>query len=338
MNFVGPLAYPLVFGTWQLGGDDWGPIPSWEAKDLLAAAWDTGFRHYDSAERYGNGRSEQLIAQALRSVLRTDRESISISSKSEVRPPRSLTRHLERSLRRLDTEYLDVYYIHWPRTGVDLGSAIEELERNRERGLIRAIGLSNISVAEWEQVRTAGRIDALQLGYNLIWRRMERDFGALLSAGGATPAETPSPRLLAYSPLAQGLLAHRFPLDRAQLPEDHRRDTPLFSPPAWSAVHTFASDMIREVQDNGLQPAAIALSWVVRQGAIPVVGVHNAQQLRSLVAGLEELRSAPTERVDALLSNLTQRSDRLQAKLPPIANMFGYAPRPCDPPKSGIHT
>jgi len=349
MNATEPAGFPLVLGTWQLDGRDWGPFSARQGKALLIAAWERGVRYFDSAERYGNGRAEQLIGQALRDVIRGNRETLSIASKSELRPPSSLTRHLERSLRRIGTDYLDLYYIHWPREGMSLPAAVEELERNRRRGLIRAIGVSNVTPGELEEAQGAGTIDALQLGYNLIWRRPERQFGALLTGGAPepppivaadpTPAAAPAPpRVFAYSPLAQGLLAHPFPAERDQLPEDHRRETPLFSGPVWPAVHAFATEMLATCREHGLEPAAVALAWLLARGVTPVVGVHTPTQLDRLVEALNRRGSPPWAEGEALLSILTTASDALQKNLPDLPNMFGYVPRPCDPPESAVHT
>lgn len=350
MNLTEPAGFPLVLGTWQLDGRDWGPISARDGKTLLLTAWERGFRHFDTAERYGNGRAEQLIGQALRGVIRDNREAISIASKSELRTPVSLTRHLERSLRRIGTDYLDLYYIHWPRKGLSLPAAVEELERDRRRGLIRAIGLSNVTLRELEEAQGAATIDAVQLGYNLIWRRPEREFGALLAGGAPEPPPTAAaspapPRVYAYSPLAQGLLAHPFPAERDRLPEDHRRTTPLFMEPAWPAVHAFAEEMRGMCRERGLEPAAVALAWLLARGVTPVVGVRTPTQLDRLVEAIRRLGSPPWAVVEApgaaereILAALTIASDALQSCLPDLPNMFGYVPRPCDPPESAVHT
>lgn len=346
MNVTEPLDSPPVLGTWQLGGEAWGPVTVREAKALLERAWELGFRRFDSAERYGNGRSEQLIGQALRTVIRKEREAITIATKSEVRAPGPLTRHLERSLRRIGLEYLDIYYVHWPREGVDLRVAVEELERNRTRGLIRSIGLSNVTPEELALAATAGRIDALQLGYNLIWRRIEREFGGELFPAEETSESAPTddagrtdrPRLFAYSPLAQGLLAHPFPAEPERLPADHRRETPLFRTPVWPVVHAFASTVIDFARREGHLPAAIALAWVRSSGAVPIVGVRTKNQVENLVEGLSTLHTEPRDSLEALLAELSRRSDELQPHLPNLPNLFGYTPTPCDPPESEIHT
>ncbi|MEX2444598.1 MAG: aldo/keto reductase [Alkalispirochaeta sp.] len=130
-----------ALGTWFLDKSAWPAIDTARAKALLSHAWDRGFRHFDTAEAYGNGRAEQLVGQALRRQVRERRSELHVATKSVVRPPQSLRTHLERSLRRMGLDFVDTYYIHWPRQGIDLAAAVEELARRRDQGLLRRIGL-----------------------------------------------------------------------------------------------------------------------------------------------------------------------------------------------------
>ena len=83
----GPQSLPIGFGTWAIGERDWGPMTSAEARTLLEVAWEVGFRHFDTAEAYGKGRSELLLGQALKNQIRRSRESFTIATKTVVRPP-----------------------------------------------------------------------------------------------------------------------------------------------------------------------------------------------------------------------------------------------------------
>ncbi len=332
MFLTGPLDLSIALGTWQLDSKDWGELSATEGKAILSTAWDLGFRHFDAAERYGNGRAEQLLGQALSSTIRGQREKIEIATKSEVRRPAPLRRHIELSLRRIGSDYIDLYYIHWTRVGIDLATAVEELARARERGLIRSIGLSNVTMEEYSRAAAITTIDAVQLGYNLIWRRPETTHAALLSSTSRS-----GPNFVAYSPLAQGLLAHEFPIKPGDLPSDHRRQTPLFSAPYWDSVREFSSVMIAEARRIGLIPAAAALLWLVSKNVVPVVGVHSSDQARDLVKGLGRALQRHSE-IDTLLSRLTTMSDALQDGLPQLPNLFGYVPTPCDRRESEINS
>ena len=326
LRIPGPFGIPLALGTWQFDESDWEPITTRAAKSILACAWELGFRHFDGAERYGNGRAEQLIGQALRTQLRNDRESVQIATKSVVRPPAQLAKHLERSLRRLGIDSVDLYYIHWPREGLDLRAAVEELARQRERGRISSIGLSNVTPSQLARARSVTTIDAVQLGYNLIWRRIERERSEWNGA----------PALIAYSPLCQGLLARPFPTEPAWHASDHRRGTPLFRPPTWEHTRRFGSEMVALCRRAGFEPAAVALRWVVHRADAAVVGARSPRQLEALHRGLDGIRRESTA-LDSLLDELTDRSDALQRYLPELPNIFGYVPTPCDRPDSALH-
>ena len=329
--FPGPADLPLGFGTWALGGTDWGPIEPAVAKRLLRTARDLGFRHFDTAESYGNGRSEQLLGQALRDDLRRDRESYVIASKSVVRAPRPLGRHLERSLRRLGTEYVDLFYIHWPREGVDLHAAVEELLRQVDLGRIRWIGLSNVSRREYEEIAGTLPVAAVQAGYNALWRGPEKDLWPAVRCAR-----------VAYSPLAQGLLARPFPSDPDWPEGDHRQKTPLFSKPLWSAVHRFHQEYLRACRDHDLHPGATAIAWLLGtkwsgrrtlpRASAAVVGGRRPRDVQELVTGLEAAYTPEgARRCTAALEEVEQAYTRVEGMLPVLPNIFGYVPRAANP-------
>lgn len=314
---AGPVSLPLGFGTWALGGDGWGPMTPSMAKDILSAAWDVGFRHFDSAEAYGNGRAEQLLGQALRSHLRGTRRELQVATKSVVRHPAALRRHLERSLRRIGVDYVDLFYIHWPRPGISLPAAVEELENARAAGLVRYLGLSNVTAEEVRDASRGGHVDVVQFGYNLVWRAPER----------TGLVEIPEYRV-AYSPLAQGLLARAFSSHPEWEEGDHRGRTPLFQGETWSSVHQFHRKFVARCGEAGIPPAAVALTWVCRQIDAAVVGGRRTGQIRELLEGLETARRR-ADTCSAILEELDNDSARLQDQLPELPNFFGYEPTPC---------
>lgn len=324
LSITGPCGLPVGFGTWALGETDWGPMPVATAKNLLATAWEAGFRHFDTAESYGNGRSEQLIGQALRRVITTDRESISLASKSVVRDPSGLTKRLHRSLRRLGTDYLDVYYIHWPREGISLLRAVEELHRQREAGSIRYIGLCNIDSQTYREIEARFPVDALQAGYNFLWRPP----AVALWNSVTHPAQVTR---IAYSPLAQGLLARPFPEQPVWREGDHRSRAPLFAGASWKEIRRFADQYLDLCTSGGLLPAAVSLWWIIgdRDRDAAIVGGRTPEHLHRLVRGLEEITTAAgQDRYERLLPQLDTLYTHVRPVLPDLPNMFGYTPRP----------
>lgn len=304
-------------GTWFLDSTVWPPVETGRAKAVLHRAFDRGVRHFDTAESYGNGRAEQVLGQALRTHLRGQREHIHVATKSVVRPPNSLRSHLERSLRRMGLEYVDTYYIHWPRHGIDLAAAVEELSRQRERGLLRRIGLCNVTRREVETAHRATRIDTVQFGYNLIWRRPESQRLTALTQ-----------RRIAYSVLAQGLLARPFPYEPQWDTADHRRATPLFQEPPWSAVNTFQQEFVSVCREAGFVPAAAAVLWALNRVDGALAGARSIEQLDRLIDGIAAARTRPDD-LEHLLLSVTDSSSELQRALPQLPNMFGYVPTPC---------
>jgi aryl-alcohol dehydrogenase-like predicted oxidoreductase len=347
----------IAFGTWALGETDWGPIAPREARKVLRTAWEAGIRRFDTAEVYGNGRAEQLVGQEFRREIRNARETIEIAGKSVVRDPRSQRNHLERSLRRCGCEYFDRYYIHWPREGIDLAAAVGALEEARAAGLIREIGVSNVTLSEYRQAVGVAPIGAIQFGYNLIWRRPERQ--------GLT--DIPASRRVAYSPLAQGLLARPFSGTPRWDEMDHRRKTPLFSPPAADYTIPFGQRYVAACVEAGFHPAAAAVAWLLGDSSAGkaltgephapgdttnaaaasktadpavgslhpprvdevVVGGRRPAQVTDLVAGIKAFTATgAAPRLAALLEEADLWSTELQQHLPELPNIFGYVPTP----------
>lgn len=327
--FAGPYAWPLGFGTWAFSEAEWGTLDTPRAKSLLSRAWEAGFRHFDTAEAYGNGRSEQLIGQALREKIRHRRETIRIATKSVVREPGPLGKHLERSLRRLGTDFVDLYYIHWPREGVSLIKAVEELVLRQSRGLIRAVGLCNVTGEEYREIARRFPVAAVQAGYNLIWRGPEENLWPFVES-----------LRVAYSPLGQGLLARPFQHTPTWDPRDHRRTTPLFHAPAWDEVFRFNLAFMNLCRQAELEPAAVALRWLLGSsddtsagksaGRVDaaVVGGRTVAQLDGLVSGLEKIGTGDGEtRYQAVVPALEEHYRSLRESLPTLPNVFGYVPR-----------
>ncbi|MBI9101975.1 MAG: aldo/keto reductase [Spirochaetales bacterium] len=195
----------LGMGCWGFGGDYWKKQSRDLNRKTLVAALRKGISHFDTAPAYGNGESEQILGQLLHKELLKGsperRASISLTSKFFPTLPQNVYKGLARSLKRLMTDYLDVYYLHWPNDKCDIQGIMGELERARAEGLIRAVGVSNFTLAQMEKVNRYGRIDFCQTGYSLLWRYPEKEIIPWCMQEGV--------KVIAYSPLAQGLLKTR---------------------------------------------------------------------------------------------------------------------------------
>jgi myo-inositol catabolism protein IolS len=171
-----------------------------EILSALEAALENGITHFDTATDYGYGYSERLLGRFIAADFKR-REHIFLASKANLNDisARAINKAIEASLERLQTDVIDLYYLHWPRTGQDMRPWMQGLEAARQQGKIRAIGVSNFSVTQMQQLAKVGQIDAYQLGCNLLWRFGEKEILPYCAAQGIA--------VIAYSALAHGILS-----------------------------------------------------------------------------------------------------------------------------------
>ncbi len=263
----------LGMGGWCFGGDYWGEQPGKISRKAIMTALSEGIHYFDTAPSYGRGKSEQIIGQ----TLRKNRSDITISSKFFPTLPENVYKGLKRSLRRLETSYLDVYFIHWPNDKCMMGGVMEELERARREGLIRSLGVSNFSVSQMEALRKYGTIDFCQTGYNLLWRYPEKE---LLPYCRKNKIKT-----IAYSPLAQGLLGNS--RRKTVTADDNRRQLIFFR--REELLNQVLDSFFKEVEKYGVTLFAAALGWILYSGRFTgiVGGMRTENQVRSLKKGAE---------------------------------------------------
>src|SRR5882672_9901459 len=172
----------IALGTWAIGGWKWGGSDADESVATIQAAVDRGINFLDTAPVYGFGRSEELVGRALaggrrqRAVIAT-KVGVSWSDGKVFRDSRPLCvrRSVEESLRRLQTDYIDLYQVHWPDPLVPFEETAEALEQLRRSGKILAIGVSNFSPAQMERFHGAALLSTVQPPYNLFERAIDQD-------------------------------------------------------------------------------------------------------------------------------------------------------------------
>ena len=282
---------------------------------VMQAALSHGINHFDTANGYGNGQSETLIGQFM-AAQPARRETIFLASKAshnEVTAAR-MTALLDQSLARLQTDVIDLYYIHWPRQGQDLRPWMEALETARHQGKIRAIGVSNFSIEQMEQVATVGTIDAHQLCYNLLWRFAERDIIPYCQANGIT--------VVTYSSMAQGILTGKFPRQLQLASNDKRPNTVLFDPAIWPHAHAGVEKLKILAQQANRSLSHLALRWVLQQPAIDtaVVGARTPDQVADNASALAG--PIPAD----IFAQMTAISDEVIQHIPDTGNQYRYYP------------
>ena len=277
----------------------------------MQTAWDLGITHWDTALAYGSGHAESLCGKFLKGKW----DQVFLATKGMPgKKPESIIKSLHKSLKNLGTDTVDLFYMHWPRSDVDMRPHFELLERERKLGTIGAIGVSNFSLEQLKHVREAATIDAHQLCYNLYWRKAEADM--------IPYCEENNIAVISYSSIAQGILTGKFSHDPVFESNDSRSHTVFFQSDVWPylSATTKKLKLIATAIDCPLHH--IAIQWVIEQKVINsvIVGARNGSQVRDNVASLD--RKIPVE----IIKKVTEISNEAIKHLPDEENIFKYYP------------
>ena len=208
-----------------MSGAFWGAADDAESIRVIHRALDLGVTLVDTAEAYGGGHAEEVVGKALAG--RRRQAVIATKAAPNHLEAAEAVKALEGSLKRLQTDYVDVYFIHWPNPDLPLGATMEAFERLRAEGRIRALGVSNFGPKEMDTARQHGVIDVLQPPYNMLWREVE--------AGTLPYCREHNIGVMPYSGLAQGLLTGALSRNTTFAEGDERRTTVLFQPGTYRA-------------------------------------------------------------------------------------------------------
>lgn len=267
----------ICLGCWQMGISEWSDVEDEASIATIHAALDHGINFLDTAEAYGGGHSEEIIGQALKGR----REEVVLATKvSHAKCRRDQLRQaLEASLGRLQTDYVDLYQIHWPWREIAPEEPLEEMTRLKEEGKIRAIGVSNFGMDLLPRCVEAAQVDSLQPPFSIVWREIDDEILPFCVSHGIG--------VLAYSPMAQGLILGKYK-SKDELPEDCRSRNVLTQEGVFEKVLA-VSDMVAEVGERyGKSPAQVALNWVVATPGITcaIAGARRAEQIADSVGAL----------------------------------------------------
>jgi len=313
----------IAMGGWSIVGDfTWGPQEAEDSLAALKAAYDCGINFFDTAESYGDGYSEQLLGKALKNV----RDKIVIATKvspSNFAAPKLIS-SCERSLKNLQTDWIDLYQLHWPDPNFPLLQLLPTLEKLKESGKIRFYGVSNFGCRDLSEYPASHyNIISNQLAYNLLFRAIEYEILPFCRCHGIS--------VLCYSPLMQGLLTGKFK-DPDQVPATRAR-TRHFSPqrpyirhqePGYEKETFEAIASIAEIASNVHFPMAhLALAWLLAQEGISsvIVGARSREQIEQLVSASEIV--LPEE----IITALNQATEKLKEKIGPNADMWQTSSR-----------
>lgn len=302
---------PIGLGCWPLGGDQWGRQENGESIDTIRSAYEAGVTHFDTAQAYGRGHGEELIGKTLNDV----RDHIVIATKAFFLPKEKVEAAVTASLKRLQTDWIDIFYIHWPKKGADLQGMMESLERLREKKIIRCIGVSNFSVRDMQEVMKAGVIDYCQVCYNILWRRGEGELIPFCNQNNIG--------IVTYSSLAEGILTGKFGKEVDFPKDDHRKYTVFFDKDLWPKIYESVEKLKVVASRGNLSLTHCAIQWLLaKQGVVSVLtGARNPSQIKNNLAALK------LESVDkTMLEKLTEISNHLAPLIPDIGNIFKWYP------------
>ena len=265
---------PLLVGTWQAGKKMWAGIEDKESIRAIRAAFEAGITTIDTAEIYGEGHSESIVAQALADV----REQVIYATKVFANHLKyeEVIAACDHSLKNLQTDYIDLYQIHWPSGSwnteiVPISETMAALNYLKAQGKIRAIGVSNFSRSQLEEARQYGRIESIQPPYSLFWRSVEKEIMPYCIENNIS--------ILAYSPLAQGLLTGKFRNGYQLAAEDHRIKNKLFHGENFQRVQAALNQLEPIANRYHCSLAQLSLAWLIKQPQTnAIAGVRNAAQ------------------------------------------------------------
>lgn len=280
---------PLGLGTNAVGGYNLFPnLKDEDGLNLVKAGLNNGIQLLDTAYVYGLGHSEELVGQAMHDF---DRHSFTLATKGAQdfssgeqvinNDPKFLTEQVEASLKRLNTDYLDIYYIHFPDKQTPKAEAVGALQRLREQGKIRAIGLSNFSLDQVKEANADGYVDVVEDEFSLLHRDHEADLMPYLKDHQIS--------FVPYFPLASGLLTGKYDANVSFPADDIRSQISDFQEPRYSQALK-AIEAIRPIaKAHNATVAQTVLAWYMQDPLVSVVipGAKRAAQVEANAQSLD---------------------------------------------------
>lgn len=317
----GIQASTVGLGTWAIGGWMWGGVEEKAAERAILGAIDHGVTLIDTAPAYGFGRSEEIVGRTLGKhrhavVLATkcgliwDRAEGEFFFASDDHGrndagerrihrflgPASIRKEIEGSLRRLRTDWIDLYQTHWQDPTTPIADTMAMLLELKQEGKIRAIGVCNATASAMTEYRSVGALDSDQEKYSMLDRAIEREQLPF--------CREKNQALLAYSPLALGLLTGRIRADRQYGPGDLRADHPRFTSENLRKVDAMLAELHPLAVDKGLSVGQLVIAWTLAQPGLThaLIGARSVEQAAENAAGGVPLNSEEVGMIDAVLA------------------------------------
>lgn len=295
--------HPIGLGTNAVGGHNLYPnLDEEQGRNVVRTAIDHGINLLDTAFSYGNGRSEELVGEVMSEYKRDD---IILATKGAQRyvgddkvidnSPTFLRQTVEESLRRLNTDYIDLFYIHYPDEQTPEDEAVGALKELKDEGKIRSIGVSNFSMNQLKEANKDGYVDVLQGGYNLLQRDAEQDFLPYTAKKNIT--------FIPFFPLASGLLAGKY--NENSTFSDFRANKPEFQGEAFKQ-NLKKVEKLRDIANNkNAEVVNIVLAWYFTRTSLDVVipGAKRPEQVVSNIKAAEvSLTDEEIKQIDSIFA------------------------------------
>jgi aryl-alcohol dehydrogenase-like predicted oxidoreductase len=299
----------MGFGSWPMSGDRYGQIEDQEAIRAIHRSLDAGVNCVDTAPGYGRGHAEEVVGEALRGrrrdVILVTKCAIAVNP-SGPGPARdasraNIMREVDDSLRRLGTDVIDVYLVHWPDPDTPFEETAQTMDDVVKAGKARFVGVSNFTVEMMQRWMTVRPVDVLQVGYHLFDRRMEREIFPFCVQNGIG--------VMGYGSLAHGLLTGTFTPETRFDENDWRARGIFFGQPILKGENLGRNVAVVErlkkevAEPRGVPISQIALAWVLRNPAVStaLVGARNPGEVDQNLAGVElKLTDAEVERIETI--------------------------------------
>lgn len=300
----------VTLGTWAIGGWMWGGSDDRQAVDTVIEALEKGVTTVDTAPVYGFGKSEELVGQAVQEF--GNRDQIQIATKlglqwdDDGNIRRNSTRErilkeIDDSLERLQTDYIDIYQVHWPDLDTDFAETAQTLQELLDEGKIRAIGVSNYSPEQMEEFQKTAPIHVCQPPYNLFERGIETDVIPYCKENDIT--------LLTYGALCRGLLSGKMSKDRTFNEGDMRRNTdPKFQGKVFEN-HLQAVEKLKEYADSNFSKEVIhlAVRWILDKGVDSAIwGARKPEQVTLEEVFGWELTNQQVQEIEAIVEETVE--------------------------------
>ena len=285
----------ITFGAWAAGGWMWGSTDRNDAINAIKAGYDLGVTSIDTAPIYGQGDSEEIVGDAIKGI---SRDKLQLVTKFGMRwdlakgdfgfksknndgkeidiykyaGKESVIYECEQSLKRLGTDYIDLYQIHWPDVTTPIGETFEAVNKLIEQGKVRYAGVCNYNVAQLKEADQTLEIISNQIPFSMVNRGVEDEIVPFCIEKNKS--------VLAYSPMERGLLTGKMTADYKFEEGDHRQGNKFFSPESIEKTNAFLAKIKPLADEKNATLSQLVLRWTVERPGITIalVGARNEKQ------------------------------------------------------------